>query len=60
MAKLFDTVKPKVHFKGPSECHNLNRINNKMEDGDKGHCVQTEHARLIGQNTFNDKYAVIG
>lgn len=41
LRKLFDTVKSKVHFKVPSECHNLNRFNNKMEDGAKGQCMQT-------------------
>lgn len=45
LTKLFDTVKSNVHFKGPSECHNHNRFNNKMEDGAKGQCMQTKAHR---------------
>lgn len=45
LPKLFDTVKSKVPFKGPSECHNHNRFNNKMEDGAKGQCMQTKPYR---------------
>lgn len=47
LAIFFYTVKSKVHFKGPSEFHNLNWFNNKMEDGAKGQCMQTKAHRPL-------------